>query len=712
MARISSAFDIAQVSDPATPAANRQMLYFKSDGALYTRRSDASIASFLTTDTAQTITGSRTYTGALASGDGTAAAGISINGAAGTARNLDFLSAGLLRWSIRLTAAAETGGGAGSGLSLRSYDDTGVAYTVIPLTFARSSGTATFGANVNGPGFSFGPASLTLDGPGNTAIELGRTDGTTCTPHIDFHTAAASVDYDARIFVSGSVPGVVASADLSMQGGNVLLSPQRGMSFIDGATDIVTTGVWPDILRFRAQLAALPAGAPTTTIARFDNRGHLGLNSSPGTGNQMMVAADDPATVVARFQGFASQTANLSEWRNSATAILASISAAGLGTFTGLTVNGATTGIGGTFEARGPGVANTNAARILLQSTTGSIYIQPGDDQGGTPVDGALYFRNKLGTAFGQFDPGSATQTWTLNPSLATNKALVVKGLASQSGSLQEWQNSSNVSLAIISAAGLLGAVTLAATGLTGAVSPTRYVGGTASAAPSTGTFVVGDFVIALTGHIFICTVGGTPGTWVEAFPTNMVTTDTTQSISGFKTFTNKVQIDYASGSLELGASAGGANTPFIDFHSGVTGIDYDTRIMASGGNGTPGNGTLTITAATVNVTGTLSEASVRVYSPNNLPTADVIKESVTSQTGTYSVAATISTVLANGTFTVTIPNATTSLGRVINVKDTGTGTITVATSGGNIDGAATAVITKQYNSISVVSDGTNWFII
>lgn len=51
-------------------------------------------------------------------------------------------------------------------------------------------------------------------------------------------------------------------------------------------------------------------------------------------------------------------------------------------------------------------------------------------------------------------------------------------------------------------------------TGLTGATSASRYVGATASAAPASGTFVLGDFVLDQTGQLWICTVGGTPGTW------------------------------------------------------------------------------------------------------------------------------------------------------------------------------------------------------
>jgi hypothetical protein len=51
---------------------------------------------------------------------------------------------------------------------------------------------------------------------------------------------------------------------------------------------------------------------------------------------------------------------------------------------------------------------------------------------------------------------------------------------------------------------------------LAGAVAPTRYVGGTISGAPSSGTFAVGDFAVTADGHLFICTVAGSPGTWVD----------------------------------------------------------------------------------------------------------------------------------------------------------------------------------------------------
>jgi len=53
--------------------------------------------------------------------------------------------------------------------------------------------------------------------------------------------------------------------------------------------------------------------------------------------------------------------------------------------------------------------------------------------------------------------------------------------------------------------------------GLTGATQASRYVGATASGAPASGTFAIGDFIIARDGKVWVCTTAGTPGTWTQA---------------------------------------------------------------------------------------------------------------------------------------------------------------------------------------------------
>lgn len=49
---------------------------------------------------------------------------------------------------------------------------------------------------------------------------------------------------------------------------------------------------------------------------------------------------------------------------------------------------------------------------------------------------------------------------------------------------------------------------------LTGALDDARFVGGTTSGPPVSGTFSVGDYVVDQSGAVWICTVAGSPGTW------------------------------------------------------------------------------------------------------------------------------------------------------------------------------------------------------
>ena len=87
----------------------------------------------------------------------------------------------------------------------------------------------------------------------------------------------------------------------------------------------------------------------------------------------------------------------------------------------------------------------------------------------------------------------------------------------------------------------------------------------------------------------------------------------------------------------------------------------------------------------------------------------------VTAQTTTYTVLVAngpMQLVTANGTFTVTLFTPVGYTGYTVNVKDIGTGTITVGTAAGLIDGVSTVTISRQYNSLTFVSDGTNWNII
>lgn len=82
----------------------------------------------------------------------------------------------------------------------------------------------------------------------------------------------------------------------------------------------------------------------------------------------------------------------------------------------------------------------------------------------------------------------------------------------------------------------------MAPSGITGATAASRYVGATTSGAPVSGTFLTGDWVIDRSGAIWICTAGGTQGTWAE--------------ISGGSGFANPMS---ATGDTMYGGASGAA---------------------------------------------------------------------------------------------------------------------------------------------------------
>ena len=108
------------------------------------------------------------------------------------------------------------------------------------------------------------------------------------------------------------------------------------------------------------------------------------------------------------------------------------------------------------------------------------------------------------------------------------------------------------------------------------------------------------------------------------------ITTPTVSGVTPFQTggITVVLMNSDANGSFEIGKQNGTTSTPFIDWHSGATVVDYDARIIASGGSGVSGGGTLNIEAAnltkgsvaipTISSTDTLSNKTLTAPTVNN----------------------------------------------------------------------------------------------
>ena len=161
---------------------------------------------------------------------------------------------------------------------------------------------------------------------------------------------------------------------------------------------------------------------------------------------------------------------------------------------------------------------NYGAVRITVQGgTSGS---SPGSISSVTSSDGSLTVTHPTGPNVdltGAGGGGAVSSVFGRTGAVVATSgdytaALVTNAADKSSGSTQTFT-------------GALASPDYAPSGLTGATGATRYVGGTASGAPGSGTFAKGDYVVTQDGHIFVCTVAGSPGTWVDiATVTGLVT--------------------------------------------------------------------------------------------------------------------------------------------------------------------------------------------
>lgn len=148
----------------------------------------------------------------------------------------------------------------------------------------------------------------------------------------------------------------------------------------------------------------------------------------------------------------------------------------------------------GTFAAR-PSPATHG--RLYLATDTGAVYYD-------TSTSWVLLNTNPAATATAKGDLLAASAPSVLARLGVGTDGQSLTALSSATLGVQ-WQSVLGMPLA-----------------LSGAGSSTRYVGGTASGPPSSGTFAAGDYVVTGAGRVWVCTTGGTPGTWAQAGANNV----------------------------------------------------------------------------------------------------------------------------------------------------------------------------------------------
>jgi hypothetical protein len=159
--------------------------------------------------------------------------------------------------------------------------------------------------------------------------------------------------------------------------------------------------------------------------------------------------------------------------------------------------------------------------------------------------------------------------------------------------------------------------------------------------------------------------------------------------------------------------------------------IGEDTRASANGntnemvfGHTAIGQGSNTVTLGNSSITKTFLRGNtmVNTTTDNGVDELQVqgsisgigFKQAYVTKTGAYTATNDDYVIdCTSGTFTVTLPASSGRTGRILIIKNSGAGTITVdGNASETIDGAATYSLSVQYATVQIMSDGTNWKII
>jgi hypothetical protein len=346
-------------------------------------------------------------------------------------------------------------------------------------------------------------------------------------------TGVSAASNSALLGALGALPlaGGTMTGPLNMGGAKVTNLGNGGSAQDAVAYGQLGTAAFQPASAFDAAGAASAAVATETTRAEAAEALLAPLASPALTGTPTApTPTGSPSAAQIATVGYVQATAQGLDGKPSANALAASnITLSGT-----QTVDGVALAAGMRCLATGQATASQNGLWVVASGA----WVRPTDFASGSTQQGSYVFI-EAGTAYGSsgwFMSGGAavtvdtsSQTWTQFS--GAGEITAGTGLVKTGNTLSVVPDSTTSDIAAspgTAAAGSVGKppdaghvhpqpAMFAPTGLTGATAASRYVGATASGAPASGTFSVGDWVIDQTGLQWICTVAGSPGTWVSS---------------------------------------------------------------------------------------------------------------------------------------------------------------------------------------------------
>ena len=345
-------------------------------------------------------------------------------------------------------------------------------------------------------------ARVLPDGAITSSATIGATffsNGDATTPYIDFNTANKLIVQTRNSAYVGLTVKGAASQTANLQewqqsdgtitsyvgnDGNIFIQNNRALfvnSGYAGSASLVTKAAGPTWRGLVVQGAASQtanlqewqnsAGQVRAKIDSYGGFSSLATatisNDLNGNGTSLVVQTKAAGGIPIVVKGFTSQTANLQEWQNSAGTAVAYVRNDGLvNTTAGILATGAFIAAGGYLSGtQMASVANTASVigLIVRGAASQTANLQEWQDSAGTVLAkinpyGNLQIANIQADGFIGFGNAPVgTARVIVGAGIASYVGLMVKGAASQTANLQEWQNSAGTVIANIYSNGTAG---------------------------------------------------------------------------------------------------------------------------------------------------------------------------------------------------------------------------------------------------------------
>jgi hypothetical protein len=590
----------------------------------------------------------------------------------------------------------------------------------VSTSFVKMTAAGTFALDTNTYYLSSNPSGYTTNTGTVTTVSVTTANGVSgsvatagTTPAITITLGAITPTSVNSVVISGSTtPTLAVTGTSSISGSNTgdnavnslysgLVSNATHTGDATGATALTVVGL---------RGVALPTLGASAGFLRYTGTGTntwVFDTSTYITGNQSISVTGDASGsgTTAISLTLATVNSNLGTFNNVTVNAKGLVTAASnvsyLTANQSITLSGAVTGTGTT--AITTTLANSVVGIANLSATgtaSGTTYLR-GDNTWATIAGGGITTLNTLtdlsqsfatSTTGTDFTISSATGVHTFNlpdagasaRGLVTTGVQTIAGVKTFTSAYYVGSSSTNANFGVIAATGI-GQLTNTATALLGAGTISVRVGtfgGTTSTLGSNfayATHIIGAVGAAenvsgthpLVSQLAIRSLNLTDA---GATTTNGATLYIEGATIGTATITNNYAVWIDDGAVRLDI-LGGAGTRMVV--ADATGV-LSTQAIPAGGS---------------------------AYS-------------VTSVSTTYSETATSGTKIikadtSGGTFVVTLPTAVGNTATIIVKKTAGTAALTVDGAGTEtIDGGLTAVINKVYESITLISDNTNWQIV